>query len=123
MHIRFSLSTKFQCKLTILFFCFFVVFFVLFCFVFLFYLICPKRVFPVENRKIARSSMVVTYYIKLSHKGADRHNSILMSLLLLVAETMMTMDYNTENYEMFHADKLSHDSFEVLRGPVIIRNE
>ena len=35
----------------------------------------------------------------------------------------MTMDYNTENYEMFHADKLSHDSFEVLRGPVIIRNE
>ena len=32
--------------------------------------------------------MVVTYYIKLFHAGADRHNGILMSLLLLVAETI-----------------------------------
>ena len=31
--------------------------------------------------------MVVTYYIKLFRTGADRHNGILMSLLLLVAET------------------------------------
>ena len=31
--------------------------------------------------------MVVTYYIKLYQTGADRHNGILMSLLLLVAET------------------------------------
>ena len=31
--------------------------------------------------------MVFTYYIKLSRTGADRHNGILMSLLLLVAET------------------------------------
>ena len=48
-----------------------------------------KREFPVENRKIAlvRSSMVVTYYIKLFRKGTDRYNGILMSLLLLVAET------------------------------------
>ena len=28
------------------------------------------------------------YYIKLFHTGADRHNGILMSLLLLVAETI-----------------------------------
>ena len=31
--------------------------------------------------------MVVTYYITLFQMGADRHNGILMSLLLLVAET------------------------------------
>ena len=32
------------------------------------------------------ASMVVTYDIKLSRTGADRHDGILMSLLLLVAE-------------------------------------
>ena len=32
-------------------------------------------------------SMVITYYIKLFRTGADRHNGILMSLLLLVTET------------------------------------
>ena len=45
------------------------------------------------NAKIAplRASMVVTYYIyiRLFRTGADRHNGILMSLLLLVAETIM----------------------------------
>ena len=42
------------------------------------------------NAKIAllRASMVVTYYTKLFRTGADRHNSILMSLLFLVAETI-----------------------------------
>ena len=66
--------TTFQFKLTILIF---------------FYQICPNRKFPVENGKIAlvRASMIATYYIKLFHKGADRHNVILMSLVLLVAET------------------------------------
>ena len=46
--------------------------------------------FPVENGKLAlvRASMVVTYYIKLFYTGADRHNGILMSVLLLVAETI-----------------------------------
>ena len=41
------------------------------------------------NAKIVflRVSMVVTYYIKLFRAGAGRHNGILMSLLLLVAET------------------------------------
>ena len=33
--------------------------------------------------------MVVTYCIKLFRTGADRHNGILMSLLFLVAETIM----------------------------------
>ena len=32
--------------------------------------------------------MVVTSYIKLCRTSVDRHNSILMSLLLLVAETV-----------------------------------
>ena len=32
--------------------------------------------------------MVVTYYIKLLRTGADRHNVILMFLLLLVTETI-----------------------------------
>ena len=41
------------------------------------------------NAKIALlcASMVVIYYIKLFRTGADRHNGVLMSLLLLVTET------------------------------------
>ena len=51
-------------------------------------LVC-KIGFANWNVKIAllRASMVVTYYIKPFRTGADRHNGILMSLLLLVAET------------------------------------
>ena len=47
-------------------------------------------VFSVGNGKIAfvRASMVVTYYTKLFRTRADRRNGILMSLLLLVAETI-----------------------------------
>ena len=50
----------------------------------------PKTVISVENGKIAlaRASMVVSYYIKSFRTGADRHNGILMCLLLLVAETI-----------------------------------
>ena len=49
--------------------------------------------FTTWNAKIAllRTSMVITYYIKLFWTGADRHNGILMSLLLLVAQTMDTL--------------------------------
>ena len=45
--------------------------------------------FPNRNTKLAllRVSMVVTCYIQLFQTGTDRHNGILMSLLLLVAET------------------------------------
>ena len=41
------------------------------------------------NAKIAlsRASMVVTFYIKHFRTGVNRHNGILMSLLLLVAKT------------------------------------
>ena len=50
-------------------------------------------VFPIKNEKVelVRASMVVTYYVNLFYSGADRHNGILMSLLLLVAETIKTM--------------------------------
>ena len=43
------------------------------------------------NAKIAllRASMVVSYYVKFLRTGADRHNGILMSLILLVAETII----------------------------------
>ena len=52
-------------------------------------MIC-KISFTNWNEKIAllQESMVVTYYIKLFWMGANRHNCILMSLLLLVAETI-----------------------------------
>ena len=60
---------------------------------------CIKRVmvckigFTNWNAKIllTRASMVVTYYIKLFWTGTNRHNGILMSLLLLVAETKRDM--------------------------------
>ena len=76
LHIRISLGTKFQLRLT-----------------FFFDQTCPKREFPVENGKIAlvHASMVVTYYIKLLRTGANRHNGILMSSLLLVAETIISL--------------------------------
>ena len=50
---------------------------------------CRKGVFPVGNGKteLASASMVVIYCIKLYRTGAKRYNGILMSLLLLVAET------------------------------------
>ena len=59
LHTRVSLGTKFQPKLTILIF---------------FNQICPKKEFLVENGKstLVRASMVVTYYTKLFHTGADR---------------------------------------------------
>ena len=38
------------------------------------------------NVALLRAFMIVTYYIKLFQMGADRHNGILMSLLLLVEE-------------------------------------
>ena len=66
--------------------------------------ICPKREFPVENGKITlvRALMVLTYYIKLFLTGADRHNGILMSLLVLVAEAI-SLSYNVEPFEVLMA--------------------
>ena len=40
-------------------------------------------------RALLRESMVVSFYIKLFRTGVDRHNGILMFLLLLVAGTVI----------------------------------
>ena len=46
------------------------------------------HILHIRNGKfaVARTSMVVTYYIRLFRKGGDRPNGILMFLLLLIAE-------------------------------------
>ena len=65
------------------------------------------------NAKIAllHASMVVTYYIRLFWVGADRHNSILMSLLLLVAEIY---PYKWIKYKRITVYK-SHLNYTTLR--------
>ena len=86
LHIQISLGTKFQLKLIIL----------------IFWSKFPqKKVFPVE--KSQRTSIVVIYYIKLFREGTDRHNGILISLLLLVGETKKSV-FRTE----FHIKHTSH---------------
>ena len=64
---------------------------------------CGKKEFPVKNGKIAlvRGSMFVTYYIKLFRTGADIHNGILMSLLLLVTETISDFEWMLSNAPQF----------------------
>ena len=73
--------------------------------------ICPKRVFLVENAKIAiaRASMVIIYYIKLFRTGTDRHNGILMSLLLLVPDTVIA-----ENPHMLSVKTITLEEIGVL---------
>ena len=46
--------------------------------------------------------MVLTYYIKLFLAGADRHNGILVSLLVLVAAAI-SLSYNVELFEVLVA--------------------
>ena len=71
--------------------------------------------------------MVVTYCIKLFRTGADRHNGILMSRLILVAETIMKMKIthirvtnlayfltDTQNKEKY----LLNDLYEKFRNKV-----
>ena len=41
-----------------------------------------------KDRTFVCVQMIVTYYIKLFRTGAERHNGILMFLLLLIAETI-----------------------------------
>ena len=55
------------------------------------------------NAKIAllRASMVVIYYIKLFRTGADRHKGILMSLFLLVAETIRLIRCMRDTYVLY----------------------
>ena len=55
------------------------------------------------NAKIVllRASMVVIYYIKLFRTGADRHKGILMSLFLLVAETIRLIRCMRDTYVLY----------------------
>ena len=57
--------------------------------------------------------MVVTYYNKLFRTGANRHNGILVSLLLLVAETISNASTNNETsaevlYNLLNKLKCNH---------------
>ena len=53
---------------------------------FRFYIVSTKR--DARRFILLRAPMFVTYYIKLFRTGANRHNPILMSLLVVVAETI-----------------------------------
>ena len=87
LHIRNSLGTKFQLKLTILIF---------------FDQIYPRREFPLENGKIAlkSASTVVIYYIKLFRTGANRHNGILMFLWSHICQ-FVEFVFNVRNNVIF----------------------
>ena len=82
LHICFSLGTKYHLKLTVL--------------TFLTKFAQKRYFYSVENGKIAlvRAPMVATCYIKFFRTGADRNNDILMSFLLLVAETIKKNVYH-----------------------------
>ena len=73
--------------------------------------ICLKRVFLVENEKITivRASMVVTYYVKLFRTGADRHNGILMPLLLLVPDIVIA-----ENPHILSVKRINLEEIGIL---------
>ena len=62
------------------------------------------------NAKIALlgASMVVTYYIKLFRTEADRRSGILISLLILVAETKTKIAYSSSLFSFY--DKLSYET-------------
>ena len=68
--------------------------------------VCPKMEFLAETGKIAlvRASMVVTYYIILFRTGPTDTNGILMSLVLLVAETIM---FNSVFFRMYLSTAIS----------------
>ena len=73
--------------------------------------IYPKKLFPVGNEKIAlaRASMVVTYYIKLFRKEPYKHNGVLMSLLLLVKETIRKCSFHLAKNILFYSKRVLHN--------------
>ena len=80
LHIWIILGTKFQLKLTIL----------IFWTKFLKKCISGMKQ---KNHSFASVYSRYLYYIKLFRMGANRHNSILMSLLLLITETIMNQTW------------------------------
>ena len=76
---------------------------------------------------LVRASIVFTYYTKLFRMGADRHNSFLMSLLLLVAETiienhviMIRSSVFTNTFKNVPAHRSSFQKFEVIELPLLL---
>ena len=78
--------------------------------------IYPKKKFKAKNRKIAllRASMLVACYIKLFRTGTDRHNVILISLLLLVAKTEIKLLEKEAEYQLFFKIRSGSLTFENL---------
>ena len=66
------------------------------------------------NIAVLHASMVVTYYIKLFRTGSDRHNGILMSLLLLVAETINTLIWKGMS-NIYYWEKLTFSKLQFSR--------
>ena len=66
--------------------------------------------------------MVFTYYIKLFRTDADRHNSILMALLLLVAETIIKIliqiyyKYTTNILQIYTTISVKRFTLDVWQG-------
>ena len=79
------------------------------------------------NEKITLlcASMVVTYYIKLFRTEVDRHNGILMSLPLLVAETIIDKFsndisfYQKDKYLIVHSSDINACEYV----PVILKDK
>ena len=69
-----------------------------------------KTGFTNWNAKIAflGAFMVVTYYVKLFRTGADRRSGILISLLILVAETKTKTTYSSSLFSFYH--ELSYET-------------
>ena len=67
-----------------------------------------------QKQKIVllHSPVVITYYIKPFHKGADKHKLILMSLLRLAAETKMSF-ISPEKFSLFSRYLIFCDDFMI----------
>ena len=68
---------------------------------------------------LLRASMVVTYYIKLFRTGSDRHNVILMSQLLLVAEATRDLNRISEIVDSYLWDSTSISSVQRSFGRIL----
>ena len=69
-----------------------------------------KFVLQTETQKW-RASVVVTFYIKLFRAGVDRRNGILISLILLVTETM---NWSSLPTSFFSRDSANDSNSEII---------
>ena len=68
--------------------------------------------FKQRQKSYLHLSVVITYYIKPFHKGADKHKVIFMSLLPLVAETKMFF-ISPEKFSLFSRYLIFCDDFMI----------